>query len=629
MIYDTHPDLASWTRTHTVVNEILNMINFDFEFEKAVDAILANIEKYTNCRGITVSEVDFSLSKKVIARSPQFKEEYENKDPLLSYPITLINNRVSHTLDVYNLEANTMPKKDAETLNLFRELLQQAVNKEATKRDPLTGLYSRAYFDSQLQTEIINAKPINRAIALLMIDIDHFKKVNDTYGHPVGDVVLEKVATVLKAVIDKKGFVSRYGGEELTVILPGIGKDEAINISEEIRSYISNLQIPINSGKNIKVTVSIGVSAFPEDAEEAYELLKASDEALYLAKNSGRNRVVAFSGTERAGLRKREEKVAVEERQTAPPPRFMIVKVEISPVLKDTMFDEPVNIKDVHISNNNIFLLDSLQSRVYIFNLSGELINTFGKKGEGTSENMIEPTSISVDREGWIWITDSGNHAVKVFDPLGKSILTISATIDEEGKPIPGTGKGCFNLPYSLMISDRDEVIVVERMNRRVQIFDRMGNFKTWTNIPQKMGSDLHRPDPVDICPDGYSGYLVLDTINSSLIHFSAENEAINFFGEFGSDEGKLVCVSAISYYPKWRDILSKDAKPIIVTAEMGDVNRIQFFTTEGDFIKSIDLSPFTEDTTIRPANIFCSDDGGIYIVPQLGSTILYLLKIK
>ena len=634
MLYESHTDLASWTRTSAVINEILNMINFDFDFTKVVDAILSNIEKYTNCRGIAVSEVDFTLSKKIIARSPQFKDEYENVTPIFSLPVTLINNRVSHTLDVYNLEANTLPRKDSDTLLMFRDLLQEAVNKEATKRDALTGLYSRAYFDSQLEMEVINSKSANKKFSLLMIDIDHFKKINDTYGHPAGDLVLEKVAMVLKALTEKKGVVSRYGGEELTVILPGVGEDDAIKIAEEIRSYISNLQIPLEKGKNLKVAVSIGIAIFPKDADEAFKLLKSSDSALYVAKEGGRNRVVLYSDIEETKEEKeyKETPIVSEEKTTRTQPKYRLFKADVKPLLLSDKLSGQSHIRDVYITpDGNIYLLDSLQSKVAIFNKSGELLNVFGRKGEGVSDIMMEPTSINVDSEGWIWITDSGNHAIKAFDNLGGSILTISATIDEEGKPLPGMGKGCFNLPYALVITEKDEVVVVERINRRIQRFDRMGRFIREMNIPQEVGSDLlNRPDPIDICLDGEGGYLILDAINSNIIHFSENDEVTHFFGTFGVQEGMLSGVSAIAYYPKWKKITGDNGRPVIITSEMGDVNRIQFFTIDGDFIKSIDLSPFSqEQATIRPTNIFCNNDGEIFLVPHFGRIILYIIRIQ
>jgi diguanylate cyclase (GGDEF)-like protein len=635
MLYESHTDLASWTRTSAVINELLNMINFDFDFTKVVDAILSNIEKYTNCRGIAVSEVDFTLSKKIIARSPQFKDEYENATPIFSLPVTLINNRVSHTLDIYNLEANALPRKDSDTLLMFRDLLQEAVNKEATKRDALTGLYSRGYFDSQLEMEVINSKSSNKKFSLLMIDIDHFKKINDTYGHPVGDLVLEKISMVLKALTDKKGTVSRYGGEELTVILPGYTEDDAFKMAEEIRSYISSLKITLEKGENLKVTVSMGIAVFPKDGSDAFKLLKASDRALYSAKESGRDRVISFSEireTKEEYKEHKEEKVRIEEKAVQTQPKYRTIRTDVKPLLLSDKLSGQSHIRDVYITpDGNIYLLDSLQSKVAIFNKTGELLNVFGKKGEGVSDAMMEPTSINVDREGWIWITDSGNHAIKAFDNLGGSIITISATIDEEGKPLPGMGKGCFNLPYALLITEKDEVVVVERINRRIQRFDRMGKFIREMNIPQEVGSDLlHRPDPIDICPDGEGGYLILDAINSNIIHFSENDEVISFFGTFGIQEGMFSGISAIAYYPKWERITGDDGKPVIVSSEMGDVNRIQFFTSDGDFIKSIDLSPFSqEQATIRPTNIFCNQNGEIFLVPHFGRIILYIIRIQ
>lgn len=158
--------------------------------------------------------------------------------------------------------------------------------------DGLTGLFLKRYFQIQLDTELKRAKRHRRNVAILMLDIDHFKKVNDTYGHPVGDVVLKGVAGVIKTTVREIDLVSRYGGEEVAIILPDTTGDQAQAIAERIRERVAGRRFDCD-GAALGVTVSIGVfsvagggAVSPEDA------IKNADAALYRAKEAGRNRVV-------------------------------------------------------------------------------------------------------------------------------------------------------------------------------------------------------------------------------------------------------------------------------------------------------------------------------------------------
>ncbi|NLX63070.1 MAG: GGDEF domain-containing protein [Tissierellia bacterium] len=154
--------------------------------------------------------------------------------------------------------------------------------------DRLTGVYTRKYFEIEVDKIINESKYEQKSFGLLMIDLDNFKQINDTYGHRVGDEVLFKVADFIKNNVRKTDIVARYGGEEFVIILKNVKEDDVLKIGEKIRKGIENLYIPIID-KNI--TISIGISMFPKHSHFKEELIIKADQALYIAKDKGKNRI--------------------------------------------------------------------------------------------------------------------------------------------------------------------------------------------------------------------------------------------------------------------------------------------------------------------------------------------------
>jgi diguanylate cyclase (GGDEF)-like protein/PAS domain S-box-containing protein len=157
--------------------------------------------------------------------------------------------------------------------------------------DPLTGLYNRRVLEERIADEIHRAKRYHHNIAIFMLDIDHFKMINDTYGHQNGDMVLCHLAELLKASIRKTDYVARYGGEEFIVVLPEASLLKSKELAERLCAQIAQTPITIDGNKQIRMTVSIGVAIFPEYGKSWKELLAAADSAMYAAKRSGRNQV--------------------------------------------------------------------------------------------------------------------------------------------------------------------------------------------------------------------------------------------------------------------------------------------------------------------------------------------------
>lgn len=176
--------------------------------------------------------------------------------------------------------------------------------REQAITDPLTGLYNRRYLWDFLERECLRARRSGAKIAAIMIDVDRFKRVNDTHGHEAGDRVLTELAALMRRSVRGADFACRYGGEEFVLILPEASIEHVRQRAEEIRAAVKLLPI-LFRGKSLgTVTVSLGVAVFPEDAGDANSLVRSADEAMYLAKREGRDRVVVAragpAGTERA-----------------------------------------------------------------------------------------------------------------------------------------------------------------------------------------------------------------------------------------------------------------------------------------------------------------------------------------
>ena len=157
--------------------------------------------------------------------------------------------------------------------------------------DGLTELYNHRYFQEQMLMMVENAKRYDREFSLIILDIDFFKKFNDTFGHQAGDAVLRQVAHTLKKNVRATDIVCRYGGEEMSIILPNTPKDEASSTAQKICERVANNKYKLSNDKEGHVTISLGVATYPHDGSTPSEIIEAADKRLYSAKNNGRNRV--------------------------------------------------------------------------------------------------------------------------------------------------------------------------------------------------------------------------------------------------------------------------------------------------------------------------------------------------
>lgn len=179
-------------------------------------------------------------------------------------------------------------------LKRMGELEQESIT------DPLMGIFNRRFLDRRLQEELIRAKRHELELAILILDIDNFKRVNDTWGHQNGDIVLRHLARLLLDALRQTDLLARYGGEEFVVVLPHTTKQDASVLAERLRQLVEASPVVLDGHQmgqqELQVTVSIGISCFLAEDDTPCTILERADKALYQAKQAGRNRVVGCSG---------------------------------------------------------------------------------------------------------------------------------------------------------------------------------------------------------------------------------------------------------------------------------------------------------------------------------------------
>lgn len=214
--------------------------------------------------------------------------------PLVAHGETLGMLYLSHIEQGYltaDLQMLLRTISEQVSLALANMRLQETLRLQ-TLKDPLTQLYNRRYMESSLERELARAKRHSQPLSVLMIDIDHFKRYNDSYGHDVGDKLLKEFAKLLQRCVRTEDIACRYGGEEFILIMPNASLEIAISRAERVAELMRDLEIQHGTELIGTVTASIGVAVYPGNGDEPDSLVKAADKALYKAKQEGRNRYV-------------------------------------------------------------------------------------------------------------------------------------------------------------------------------------------------------------------------------------------------------------------------------------------------------------------------------------------------
>jgi diguanylate cyclase (GGDEF)-like protein len=274
--------------------------SFGFQMNRTVWVYLDNTE------GLLYQAFSKHRRIYITKMSPNYKYELNNRrgldgSSLVILPLLPVESRIIGLICLLRRQEHGFSQNELIRLNHVIHHVAAIIDKtilfhntkELAFTDGLTGIFNRRYFDQRYPREIIRAKRYHRSLAILMIDIDYFKKYNDTCGHLMGDEVLKKVADILVINLRRADILCRYGGEEFVVILPESDLGHGLLVAEKLRKAVMHTkfygeeQLPQK-----QLTLSIGVSAFPEMGESEKEILAGADQALYNAKKSGRNRVV-------------------------------------------------------------------------------------------------------------------------------------------------------------------------------------------------------------------------------------------------------------------------------------------------------------------------------------------------
>jgi two-component system cell cycle response regulator len=234
----------------------------------------------------------------------------KNDSTIKDIPIIMLTSKAEHADKVRGLELGasdyvTKPFDEGElrarvnTHLRIKELYESVQEKnrlllEMANRDGLTGLYNHRYFQETISKDFKKAVRYNESLACIIFDIDHFKKFNDTYGHPVGDIVLKTLGELVKTLMRDSDLAARYGGEEFALLLYHTEEKDAYDIAERLRKTVEQHKFQAND-LVLAVNISIGVACYYHpDIQDAKTLIECADKALYRAKEEGRNRVVAF-----------------------------------------------------------------------------------------------------------------------------------------------------------------------------------------------------------------------------------------------------------------------------------------------------------------------------------------------
>lgn len=254
------------------------------KFSRQLDSsnfILANLSQLGN-RELPASEAELLGAAEQQSQYFIFMDQHKRNTGLQTYQVRILKSLIQTVAVIHeNI------RLQAQLMDLYKIKSEQAI------RDELTQIYNYRYFKEELEREINRSDRFKTHFSLLMLDIDFFKQYNDSFGHLAGDQLLKQLSELLQQNIRTTDTISRYGGEEFTIIMPGLEKSAAYQIAEKLRVLVAEYAFSFNEkAVGRTVTISIGLASYPEDATDPQELVRIADTALYKAKRAGRNKVL-------------------------------------------------------------------------------------------------------------------------------------------------------------------------------------------------------------------------------------------------------------------------------------------------------------------------------------------------
>lgn len=286
-------------------NELVIKVVHGLPDKEVEEKINEGIIKCTRIKaGEGIAGQVFSSKKAIISNlgsnDDRFKQSVDSRvASLLCIPL-IVKDEAIGVINITNKQDGNLFNQD--DLNFMVALANQAAIAisnaqlyEIAITDGMTKLYTHRHFQNLLDIEIKRATRYSRPISIIMMDLDNFKKINDTYGHQIGDEVLKEAAQVILTTCRKIDIPARYGGEEFIVVLPETTKENARILAERLRQRIERIQVKLKNNETLSPTVSVGLSAFPEHATEQNKIIECADMALYFAKHNGKNCIGEFS----------------------------------------------------------------------------------------------------------------------------------------------------------------------------------------------------------------------------------------------------------------------------------------------------------------------------------------------
>jgi diguanylate cyclase (GGDEF)-like protein len=605
---------------------------------------------------------------------PEFPEEKKKLEPLFSLPL-YSRGQLYGRLDIFELERGQLGESDLVAAEDFAELLVRLLRDELAQLDPVTRLYNRAFFDEQVHSLFNDAAKAKKSLTVALADLDHFKRVNDTYGHAIGDRALG-LAGLLVRGMSTGGFAARYGGEELVVVVPGVSAEEMAGRAEATRAKLAASPIPVpEEGLSFKITTSFGVAAYPEHCAGVEELIDGADKALYAAKLGGRNRVCIFGaeapvGTPKAAPPEPEKKaealpvvdleqppVRTERRRPRPEPRKSEParpRTGVLHRLKDLLTDNsPRTLVDlsaearlglsalapfsIHEYAGELFIVEYYRNLVHRYPIERALAELSGRRaeprgaarlqglrlktlGKGGGRTFLNPAAVAVDDLGYLWVADSQNHEVKKLDDDGGLLQTFGGM---------GQARGRLTLPLDLD-HDGARLIVADTGNRRIQAFGVSGRVELEVGLRPAPGGILPRPEKLSVGPDGR--IYVLDTGANRILVYDGDGRFQAELAGYGAALGQLRSPTDL--------VVTQGG--FLVVAEGGDNNRLQFFDSDLAPLGQIELGAIHWEKdrfkplaptrrrepgvkSLRPWSVAGSQVDRLYLIDQNTNHILLL----